>query len=141
MRTSTPLFVLAATAIAALVYAQSETDGNTWLVVDSTTEDTSMSTPSDPSHQPVRCNAGLAGIGVKCSADSEYTPVPRGGNLTIECASTDISLHFVDLFDLDVHRSTPWFCGKKQQRVTIGGELSTCRNELRLTAGSACIAP
>ena len=140
MRTSILMVVVAAAAVATLVFAQSSANDYIWRIVDSTTEDTGMSNPS-PGREPVPCNRDLRGIGAKCSDESEYKAVPRGGNFTLACAS-DTSLDFAFLSDTDVQGSVSWTCDKTKnwQQATITGQLSRCR-DVHLTAASICIRP
>lgn len=118
-------------AIATLAFAQA-TAPRQYTVRDDTTADTS--TRGNP---PVRCDANLQGVRVKCSSNVTWQAVPRGGTLRIECASDDGHLEYVGSDTEDSRRIGWGSCASNLQRVAITGTLSMCASE-QLSAQSHC---
>ena len=123
----------ATTAIATLAFAQTA-NKRTYVVRDNTTADTRMS----DGNPPVRCDANLMGVGIKCSSATEWRTIPRGGAMTVTCSAADDHMQYADLFDTEDARRVSWeSCASNAQSVSITGRLSTCWPE-RLSASSQC---
>ena len=127
---------------ASLVLARVEQSKRPFLIVDSTTLDTSMTNPG-PGVEPVPCNDNTLGVEARCSSHSTWTTI-TSNRQQFTCPVTD-NLNYRPKLETDTSSDVNWACDTvpkwavgANQIVELKGELSICRDTQTITASSTC---
>ena len=136
------LLVPAVCLLASLALARGEQNKHTFLVVDQTTRDTSMTNPR-PGVAPVPCSDDTLGVEAKCSSHSTWTII-TSNRQRFNCGLTG-NLNFRPKFETDTSSDADWACDTlpkwavgAKQIVKLKGEMSICRDTQTITASSTC---